>query len=85
VDGPALVFFTVEPSDESTNRFYAAIGRNSPNLDGPIVYARDLGERNAVLAAARPGRYAYRCDLATGALEPLALDGALPPVARPSP
>ncbi|NQT85849.1 hypothetical protein HQ560_03735 [bacterium] len=85
VEGPALVFVSVDESDESTQRFYAALGQNHPGLEGPIVYARDLGDRNAVLAQARPGRYAYRCDLATGGLEPLVVEGALPPTRRRDP
>jgi hypothetical protein len=34
--------------------------RNSPFLDGRILYAHDLGERNKTLIAAYPGRRYYR-------------------------
>jgi hypothetical protein len=34
--------------------------RNSPFLDGRILYAHDLGERNKELMAAYPGRAYYR-------------------------
>lgn len=40
-----------------------ALALNTPSLDGPVVYARDLGERNLELMAHYPGRKAYWIDL----------------------
>ena len=44
-------------------------------MDGPVVYARDLGERNKELAAAYPGRSLYRWDAERRVLTPLGPDG----------
>jgi len=68
---PALVFVPVPPSRDFTNKFIAAIARNDPGLSGPIIYARDLGEKNAKLMRALPGRHCYRWDYGKFALEPL--------------
>jgi uncharacterized membrane protein YidH (DUF202 family) len=40
-----------------------ALALNTPTLDGPVVYARDMGERNLELMALYPGRKAYWIDL----------------------
>jgi hypothetical protein len=70
---PALVFMPVGPSGGDTSRFVAMLAQNEPLLDGDIIYARDLGERNRLLARARPGRHAYRWDPERFALEPIDL------------
>lgn len=53
--------------------------RNSPFLDGRILYAHDLGDRNKELMSAWPGREYYRgtYDLALQkpVLEDLKTDG----------
>jgi hypothetical protein len=59
---PAIVFLPVPFGDRFTARLYLAVGQNAPALDGPIVYARDLGAENRRLAADLPGRHAYRWD-----------------------
>ena len=75
VQQPAIVFVPVPPSGRYTNKFVAAVARNDPALEGPILYARDLGERNRELIAALPGRHLYRWDDAAFSLEPLGSDG----------
>ena len=57
---PALVFLPMRASEKDTGLFYLAMGRNDPRMGGPLVYARDLGPRNAALAADLPGRRLYR-------------------------
>jgi hypothetical protein len=50
------VVFVPEPK---SRRFAAAFGANTLGLDGPVVYAADLGEENARLLTAYPGRTAW--------------------------
>ena len=77
---PAVVFIPVPASQWEAHQFAAAVLRNDPAMIGPVIYARDLGERNKELAAAYPGRHLYRWDAEAGALAPLALaPGAGPP------
>jgi 4-amino-4-deoxy-L-arabinose transferase-like glycosyltransferase len=68
---PALVFVPIHESDEMTGLFYFLISQNDPALSGPIVFARDLGPRNELLAAALPGRHHYRWDHAKFGLVPI--------------
>jgi hypothetical protein len=72
---PAIVLIPVEPTLRSTKLLTAAVTRNDPMLGGPILYARDLGERNRELIAKFPGRHLYRWDDAAFSLEPLGADG----------
>jgi hypothetical protein len=83
---PAVVFVPTPMGTDYLHRFYAALGRNDPDLNGPILYARDLGPKNRVLLEARPGRRAYRWDHASFTLVPLGPDGvsALAPPPPPS-
>jgi hypothetical protein len=55
----ALVFVELDPARR--NRDYGKVFfANSPLLDGPVVYVRDLGpEANAYLASLHPGREPY--------------------------
>jgi hypothetical protein len=56
---PALVF--VSASEADWWEYGAFFSGNTPWLDGPVVYARDLGQdENARLRAAFPDRRAYR-------------------------
>jgi len=57
---PALVFLPMRASEKDTGLFYLAMGRNDPQMRGPLVYARDLGPGNAALAADLPARRLYR-------------------------
>lgn len=68
---PAVVFMPVPPGNRFTRRLVAAVARNSPTMDGPILYVRDLGERNREVAAKYPGRHLYRWSDERGALLPL--------------
>lgn len=70
---PAVVFVPIEASGKATALFYLLVGRNDPTLSGPIVYARDLGPRNELLAADLPGRHYYRWHTTDRRLEPLTL------------
>ncbi len=55
----ALVFLPTTAS--ALDNFTLGITMNNPNLDGNIIYARDLGdEQNQVLRAHYPDREAYR-------------------------
>jgi len=59
VETPALVFITASTADWW--EYGAFFSGNTPWLDGPVVYARDLGPaENAALRAAFPERRAYR-------------------------
>ncbi|MFP4056839.1 MAG: glycosyltransferase family 39 protein [Candidatus Brocadiia bacterium] len=71
---PAVVFFPVGESDRHTAKFYLLVGRNDPGLSGPIVYARDLGPRNRLLAKELPDRNYYRWDHDRSALVPIEAD-----------
>ncbi len=75
-EGPAIVFVPVRSSSQATYRFAAIITRNDPAMSGPVLYARDLGERNRELAAKYPGRRLYRWNEETRSLLPLGPDGA---------
>jgi len=58
VEVPALVFVTA--GDADWWEYGAFFSGNTPWLDGPVVYARDLGPaENARLRAAFPERHAY--------------------------
>lgn len=58
VTPPALVFVTA--SDADWWEYGVFFSGNTPWLDGPVVYARDLGpEENARLAARFPGRSSW--------------------------
>jgi len=61
-EAPALVFYPVRDRRGDTLMLFAALAQNDPGLDGPVLYARDLGPRNRLLAEARPGRHCYRWD-----------------------
>ena len=57
---PALVFITAGATDWW--EYGAFFSGNTPWLDGPVIYARDLGlEENARLAREFPGRAVYLC------------------------
>ncbi len=59
VEMPALVFVTASEADWW--EYGAFFSGNTPWLDGPVVYARDLGQdENARLRAAFPDRHIYR-------------------------
>ena len=51
---PALVFLDVPFGDRFTMKLHFAVSQNDPALAGPLLYARDLGERNALLMAELP-------------------------------
>ncbi|HUT35624.1 MAG TPA: glycosyltransferase family 39 protein [Planctomycetota bacterium] len=76
VERPALIFVRVLDSSAHTCKFYAAVSRNAPALEGPILYARDLGPKNGLLAAKRPGRHHYRLDLERSTLEAISVPEA---------
>jgi len=76
---PALVFLPVPPERRYVWQLYAAIAENDPALEGPILYARDLGPRNHLLAADRPGRHHYRWDVEQRRLVPITLAAAPEP------
>jgi len=76
---PAIVFLSLPATGRGTAFLYLALGRNAPALDGPVIFARDLGSRNRELAQARPGRRCYRWEHEHGQLVPLADDGTAPP------
>jgi len=59
VQGPALVFIHGFLGDRLVMAEEDAT-RNSPFLDGRILYAHDLGDRNRELMTSYPGRIAYR-------------------------
>jgi len=68
---PAIVFVPVPFGQTATSRFYAALGRNDPALDGPVLYVRDLGPNNSLFAETRPTRKLYRWNHEKFAVEPL--------------
>ena len=72
---PAIVFLPVTKSHRAACAFAAAVARNDPAMNGPVVFARDLGKRNPELMRALPDRRCYRWDRAAGRLVPLASDG----------
>jgi|GEM_PF-815595 len=53
-------YYRATESDEGPDEYQYDFIRNDPDLNGPIIYARDLGERNAELMRRYPGRKAYR-------------------------
>ncbi len=57
------------PNPPTYTNFSPHLAANAPNLTGPLVFARDLGEQNARLSAEYPGfaTYLYR----DGRFEPL--------------
>jgi hypothetical protein len=57
--GPALVVVTPDQPSRYTQIPYQTL-RNRPGLDGPIVYAADLGPATAALPDRMPGRTLYR-------------------------
>ncbi|OHV35384.1 hypothetical protein BCD49_05135 [Pseudofrankia sp. EUN1h] len=57
--GPALVVVTSGVASRYTQVPYHTL-RNSPGLDGPIVYAADIGPAVAALPERMPGRTLYR-------------------------
>ncbi|WP_083418447.1 DUF6541 family protein [Pseudofrankia sp. BMG5.36] len=57
--GPALVVVTPGVTSRYTQVPYHTL-RNSPGLDGPIVYAADIGPGIAALPDRMPGRALYR-------------------------
>ncbi len=59
IEGPAIVFISGFLGSRLVLAEEDAV-RNSPFLDGRILYAHDLGERNKELIAAWPGREYYR-------------------------
>jgi len=59
VEKPAVVFVPLRLRVYDTWLFNLAVSQNSPGLDGPVVFARDLGPRNRLLLDALPGRRAY--------------------------
>ncbi len=59
VEQPAIVFIHGFLGDKLVMAEEDAV-RNSPFLDGRILYAHDLGDRNRELMAAYPGRTFYR-------------------------
>ncbi|MBM4039387.1 MAG: glycosyltransferase family 39 protein [Planctomycetes bacterium] len=60
VKPPAIVFLPLGEGHSAVSDFYAALAENDPALIKGIIFARDLGERNRDLAAARPDHKAYR-------------------------
>lgn len=60
--------------------------KNSPDLDGDIVYALDLGtEKNAALIERFPGRSVYIADYGEGTIEPYAERARVVPSPTPTP
>ncbi len=59
IQGPAIIFIHGHLGHRLIIAEEDAV-RNSPFLDGRILYAHDLGPRNAELMAAYPGRAFYR-------------------------
>jgi hypothetical protein len=81
---PAIVFLPVGGGHSDVGAFYAALAQNDPALEKGIIFARDLGARNRVLAAARPGHRLYRWDPESAKAAPLALPApGESPVVRP--
>jgi len=69
---PALVFITVPFGDRFTMKLHFTVSQNDPALAGPLLFARDLGERNRLLIGALPERHYYRWDSEREVLTPLA-------------
>ncbi len=59
IQGPAIVFISGFLGDRLVLAEEDAV-RNSPFLDGRILYAHDLRDRNKELMAAYPGHSYYR-------------------------
>ncbi|MFH0983963.1 MAG: glycosyltransferase family 39 protein [Candidatus Omnitrophota bacterium] len=76
VEGPGIVFIHGFLGDRLVLSEDDAV-RNSPFLDGRILYVHDLGERNKELTTAYPGRSYYRGwydrEMKKPLLEPLAV------------
>ncbi len=62
VKPPAIVFIPLGQGHSDVSDFYAALAENDPALLKGIIFARDLGERNRDLAAARPNHRPFRWD-----------------------
>lgn len=83
----ALVFLPADHYREFARKYHwdvyaAGFALNEPELNSPVVFARDLGERNAELIAAYPGRALYRINLRKGTaaeIEPLTAQSATQP------
>ncbi|OAA25755.1 hypothetical protein UG55_102023 [Frankia sp. EI5c] len=59
LDGPAVILVTPPTSSRYTQIPYHTL-RNTPGLDGPVVYAADVGPGSAALPDRVPGRTIYR-------------------------
>jgi hypothetical protein len=59
---PAVVFIS-DPDAARLTPYMAGFNINDVNLEGPIIFARDLHERNPEILAAYPGRHAYKVSL----------------------
>jgi hypothetical protein len=57
--GNALIFQKSYDKDLKNSDLGSGFLHNSPWLNSPVVFARDLGERNAELAVLFPGRHYY--------------------------
>ena len=72
---PAIVFVSGPAGMLAGSKLVAAVARNDPALEGPILYARDLGKRNRELVRDLPNRHLYRWDAEALSLVPLERDG----------
>jgi hypothetical protein len=53
----AIVFMTSSPARSYTTGLYV---QDAPRFDGPVLFGKDLGERNAEVLREHPGRVPYR-------------------------
>jgi 4-amino-4-deoxy-L-arabinose transferase-like glycosyltransferase len=60
---PAALVLISDPQSNSYASYLAGFRLNPVDLSGPILYARNLGERNAELMKAFPQRYVYCLDI----------------------
>jgi hypothetical protein len=74
---PAIVFVRIDPA-----RYHEYdLVRNSPGLSDRVLIALDLGDRNAELLDAFPGRRGYVLNEARGTLTPWSPPSRVPPPA----
>ena len=60
---PSAVVFITDPASDSYVSYLAGFRLNRADLDGPVLYARDLGGRNSTLVRAFPERRFYCLDM----------------------
>ena len=68
---PALVFLSDSHAQSRLFPYMAGFQQNETGLNGPIVYVRDLGERNSEIFSYFPDYHGYRFDLGTRMLSSL--------------